>query len=159
LAGDTESGVCLMQLDEGLDTGPVYSTVRVPIDGRTTAAELRAELVRVGTAQLVEALAGPLGEPTPQVGEAVYAEKIRPEELRIDWQQPVASIDRLVRLGGAWTTFRDRRVKIIAAVPDSNTEGLAPGLRVITVQPEGKAAMAFDDWVRGTRPAADERFV
>ena len=158
LAGDTETGVCLMQLDEGLDTGPVYSTVRVPIGERATADELRSELVRLGTQQLVDALAMPLGEPVPQSGTAVYAEKIRAEELRIDWSQPVAAIDRLVRLGGAWTTFRGRRVKLIAAVPDAAADGLAPGLRLVTVQPEGKAPMAATDWVRGVRPASDERF-
>ena len=158
LAGDTETGVCLMQLDEGLDTGPVYSNVRVPIGDRTTADDLRAELVRLGTQQLVDALAVPLGEPVPQSGTVVYADKIRAEELRIDWSQPVAAIDRLVRLGGAWTTFRGRRVKLIAAVPDAAADGLAPGLRLVTVQPEGKAPMAATDWVRGVRPAADERF-
>ena len=158
LAGDAETGVCLMQLDEGLDTGPVYSTVRVPIGDRATADELRAELVRLGTEQLVDALAAPLGEPVAQSGVAVYADKIRAEELRIDWGQPAAVIDRLVRLGGAWTTFRGRRVKVIAAVPDSAAAGLAPGLRLVTVQPEGKAPMAATDWVRGVRPAADERF-
>ena len=158
LAGDTETGVCLMQLDEGLDTGPVYSNVRVPIGDRTTADDLRAELVRLGTQQLVDALAVPLGEPVPQSGTVVYADKIRAEELRIDWSQPVAAIDRLVRLGGAWTTFRGRRVKLIAAVPDAAADGLAPGLRLVTVQPEGKAPMAATDWVRGVRPTADERF-
>ena len=158
LAGDTETGVCLMQLDEGLDTGPVYSNVRVPIGDRTTADDLRAELVRLGTQQLVDALAVPLGEPVPQSGTVVYADKIRAEELRIDWSEPVAAIDRLVRLGGAWTTFRGRRVKLIAAVPDAAADGLAPGLRLVTVQPEGKAPMAATDWVRGVRPAADERF-
>ena len=110
------------------------------------------------TQQLVDALAVPLGEPVPQSGTAVYADKIRAEELRIDWSQPVAAIDRLVRLGGAWTTFRGRRVKLIAAVPDAAADGLAPGLRLVTVQPEGKAPMAATDWVRGVRPAADERF-
>ncbi|MDP2292021.1 MAG: methionyl-tRNA formyltransferase, partial [Actinomycetota bacterium] len=67
LAGDAETGVCLMQLEEGLDTGPVYSTVRVPIAATTTADELRRTLVDVGTAQLVAALAEPLGTPMPQV--------------------------------------------------------------------------------------------
>lgn len=161
LAGDAETGVCLMQLEEGLDTGPVFHTVHVPIGPRLTAAELRTQLVDVGTQQLVDALAVPLGEPQPQQGEPVYAAKIRPEELRIDWSRPVAEIDRLVRLGGAWTTFRGKRVKVHAAEPGTTPDGVlpaTPGLVLHTVQPEGKAAMPFADFVRGARPQPGEHF-
>lgn len=161
LAGDTETGVCLMQLEEGLDTGPVFDTVHVPIGPHVTAAELRAQLVEVGTRQLVGALAAPLGEPQPQQGEPVYAAKIRPEELRIDWSRPVAEIDRLVRLGGAWTTFRGKRVKVHAAeLGDAPAGALpaTPGLVLHTVQPEGKGPMPFADFARGARPQPDEHF-
>ena len=78
LAGDAETGVCLMQLEEGLDTGGVYDTVRVPIGAAMTADELRRELVAAGCEQLVRCLAGPLPTPTPQVGEPLYAAKITP---------------------------------------------------------------------------------
>ena len=84
LAGDTETGTCLMAVEEGLDTGGVYDTVRLPIGLHATADELRRDLVALGTEQLVRCLAGPLPEPVPQVGEPVYAAKIRPDELRID---------------------------------------------------------------------------
>ncbi|MDO8362416.1 MAG: methionyl-tRNA formyltransferase [Actinomycetota bacterium] len=168
LAGDTETGVCLMELEEGLDTGPVYDTVRVPIRPAATADDLRSELVAVGTDQLVRCLAAPLPAPVPQVGEPVYASKIRAEELRIDWSQPAEQIDRLVRLGGAWTTFRGKRVKVHAAelafVPaDGGDAALplqqpVPGLRLVTVQPEGKGPMAFADFARGARPEPVETF-
>ena len=158
LAGDEETGTCLMQLEEGLDTGPVFDTVRVPIRPRATADELRTELVRVGTDQLVRCLAAPLGEPVPQQGEPLYAAKIRPEELHIDWSAPTNVIDRLVRLGGAWTTFRGKRMKIVEAELDGTAQGVTPGFRLLRVQPEGKPVMAYADWVRGARPAADERF-
>ena len=161
LAGDTETGVCLMQLEEGLDTGPVFSTRHVAIGARTTAAELRAELVAVGTRQLVEALAEPLGSPVPQDGDPVYAAKIRPDELRIDWSRPVAEIDRLVRLGGAWTTFRGKRLKVRATElgdPTPGTLPATPGLVLVSVQPEGKGPMAFADFVRGARPQPGEHF-
>jgi methionyl-tRNA formyltransferase len=161
LAGDTETGVCLMRLEEGLDTGPVYDTVRVSIGARTTAAELRAQLVQVGTEQLVRCLAAPFGTPVPQQGEPVYAAKVRPDELRIDWTRPAAEIDRLVRLGGAWTTFRGKRVKVVAAEPhEGDPEQLppTPGLRLVTVQPEGKGPMSFADFTRGSRPVAGEVF-
>jgi methionyl-tRNA formyltransferase len=158
LAGDTVTGVCLMQLDEGLDTGPVYRTVQVPIADRSTADELRRTLVHVGTDLLVDALGSPLPSPVPQSGEPTYAAKIDPTELRIDWTATVEHIDRLVRLGGAWTTFRGRRMKVLAAEPSASGSSVTPGMLLTTVQPEGKPAMAFDDWVRGARPAPDERF-
>ena len=152
LAGDAETGTDLMRLEEGLDTGPVYDEVRVPIGPTTTADELRRTLVEVGTAQLVRCLAAPLPEPRPQQGEPVYAAKIRPEELRIDWSCPAEEIDRLVRLGGAWTTFRGKRLKIHAATLDGGE------LRPVTVQPEGKGPMAYADWARGARPEPGEGF-
>lgn len=152
LAGDTETGTCLMQLEEGLDTGPVYDTVRVPIGPTDTADALRRVLVAAGTEQLVRCLAAPLPEPVPQAGEPLYAAKIKPDELRIDWSQPAAQIDRLVRLGGAWTTFRGKRVKVHAAT-------LADGvLTPTTVQPEGKGPMAATDFLRGARPEPGETF-
>lgn len=168
LAGDLETGVCLMRVEEGLDTGPVYDTVRVPIGPRVTAAELAAQLVSVGTDQLVRCLAEPLPEPVGQVGEPVYAAKIRSEELHIDWSQSAQQIDRLVRLGGAWTTFRGRRVKVLSselASLEYGTSGdvglVSPvhGLVVTRVQPEGKGPMALVDFIRGARVQPGETFV
>jgi methionyl-tRNA formyltransferase len=162
LAGDAETGVCLMRLEEGLDTGPVYDTVRVPIAATVTADELRRELVAVGTEQLVRCLAEPLPQPVPQRGEPVYAAKIRPEELRIDWAHPAVQIDRVVRVGGAWTTFRGKRVKVLAtALDDDSAHSLdhpLQGLQVVTVQPEGKAPMPLADFIRGARPQPGEAF-
>jgi methionyl-tRNA formyltransferase len=150
LAGDSETGTCLMAVEEGLDTGGVYDTVRLPIGPRATADELRRDLVALGTEQLVRCLAAPLPEPVAQVGEPVYAAKIRPEGLRIDWGRPGVELDRLVRLGGAWTTFRGKRVKVHAARLEGDQ--LVP----TTVQPEGKAAMAAADFLRGARPEPGE---
>jgi methionyl-tRNA formyltransferase len=163
LAGDTETGVCLMQLEEGLDTGPVYATVRVPIGPNSTAAELRKELVEVGTGLLVQRLQAGLGTPVPQTGEATYAAKLRSEELQIDWSRPPADIDRLVRLGGAWTSLHGKRLKIVAAelvdaVPGDELVGdRVGGLRLTIVQPEGKAPMPFDSFARGARLVESER--
>ncbi|CAN5447211.1 methionyl-tRNA formyltransferase [soil metagenome] len=152
LAGDTETGVCLMRLEAGLDTGPVYDTVRVPIEPTATAQELRAALVLVGVEQLVRCLSGPLPEPVEQHGEPVYAAKIQASELRIDWSQPAVQIDRLIRVGGAWTLFRGKRVKVLAATIDEGK------LRIVTVRPEGKPAMSFTDFENGARPRPDEFF-
>ena len=156
LAGDTVTGVCLMRVEEGLDTGGVYSTAEVEIDRRIVAAELRDLLVRAGIGLLVEQLTRPVDEwidhAAPQLGQATYADKLSPPEFEIDWQHSPQQIDRLVRLGGAWTTFRGKRLKI-------HRSDLVDGRLVPTsVQPEGKAAMTFDAWRNGARPSADEIF-
>src|SRR3954451_7647825 len=98
LAGDTETGVCVMDVEEGLDTGGVYERTVVPIGPTTTADELRAELVEVGTEMLVRRLRDGLGAPEPQRGEPTYADKIRPEELRLDWSRPPVELNRVVRV-------------------------------------------------------------
>ena len=119
-------------------------------------------LVAAGCEQLVRCLAGPLPTPTPQVGEPLYAAKITPDDLRIRWAQGAQQIDRVIRLGGAWTTFREKRVKVLSATLDSSAR-VAPcpvaGLTLQSVQPEGKGPMPFADFARGARPAAAEWFV
>jgi methionyl-tRNA formyltransferase len=152
LAGDDVTGVCVMEVAEGLDTGDVYACVDVPIGARETAAGLRRRLVTAGTALLVDQLRDGLGRPTPQVGEPTYAAKITPEELRIDWTKPAIELDRLVRVGGAWTTWRGKRIKIIEA--DIVGSRLVPSI----VQPEGRRPMAFADWRRGVRADEGEWF-
>jgi methionyl-tRNA formyltransferase len=156
LAGDDTTGVCVMALEEGLDTGGVYARREVPIGPETTAAELRTELVAVGTDLLVDTLDRPLaawiGEPDPQVGEITYAAKFTADDFEIDWTRPATEIHRLIRVGGAWTTFRGKRLKI------HHAQLIDGRLVPISVQPEGKAAMAFDAWRHGARPAPDELF-
>ncbi|HEX9258549.1 MAG TPA: methionyl-tRNA formyltransferase [Acidimicrobiales bacterium] len=167
LAGDAETGVCLMQLEEGLDTGPVFGCERVPIGARTTAAELREALVGAGTGLLVRSLLEGLGEPRPQEGEPTHAPKIHPDELRLRWDRPAVELDRLVRLGNAFTTFRGRRLKVVAAEPvavslplgelhDDAVGTCAGGLRLIAVQPEGKGSMSFGAWRNGAHPVPGE---
>ncbi len=152
LAGDDVTGVGVMAVEEGLDTGGVYAETTVPIGPTTTADELRHELVDVGSRLLVETLASGLGEPTRQAGTPTYAAKIDPAELRIDWTQPADEIHRLIRVGGAWTTFRGERFKIHAA-------DLVDGEIVPTVvQPAGKPRMDAGAWRNGARPADGEWF-
>jgi methionyl-tRNA formyltransferase len=168
LAGDTETGVCLMELEEGLDTGPVYACTRLAIGAEETADELRTRLVDAGTELLIDSLRTGLGTPTPQQGDPTYAEKIDPDEHHIDWSRPAADIHRVIRAGEAWTTFRGKRLKVRRARLDNN--GLAPGaldglrvgaadgaLELVDVQPEGKGPMAAADWLNGARPRSDER--
>jgi methionyl-tRNA formyltransferase len=164
LAGDRYTGVCLMALDEGLDTGPVYDCQQIEIGESETAEELRTRLSELGSAMLVEALSGgiaALGEPTAQSGEVTYAAKIDPTELRLDWSAPASHLHRVVRLGGAWSTLDGRRLRIIEARPvaagperpgaleDGVVGTGSGGLQLIRVQPEGRAPMDAGAWLRG----------
>ena len=156
LAGDEQTGVCVMRVEEGLDTGGVYAVRRVPISDTVTAEELRSELVAAGTEALVETLATPvgdwIGDAYPQDGEVTYAQKFSADDFEIDWAAPVVDIHRLIRIGGAWTTFRSKRLKIHAA--DLVDGRIEPTL----VQPEGKPAMPFEAWRNGARPGPAELF-
>jgi methionyl-tRNA formyltransferase len=169
LAGDRETGVCLMELEAGLDTGPVLGCRVVPIGGEETAAELRQALTVEGTDLLLSQLREGLSPPVPQDGEATYAAKIDPAELRLDWSQPAEQLQRVVRVGRAWTTFRGRRLGVLrtSRAPDT---GLAPGelrgtvvgtgdgsFELLEVQPEGRPPMAATAWVNGARPRGGER--
>jgi methionyl-tRNA formyltransferase len=172
LAGDAETGVCLMELEAGLDTGPVYASARVPIGAHETAGELRARLVDVGTRLLVDHLPDVgVTEPVPQFGEPTYADKLTVEEFALDPARPAAELDRLVRAGnprpGAWMHVSGRRVKVWRTHAEPGSAG-APGvitaggalvtadgvLALDDVQPEGKRAMSGAAWRAGLRADA-----
>jgi methionyl-tRNA formyltransferase len=170
LAGDGTTGVCLMALEEGLDTGPVYACATTPIGQEETADELRRRLGEIGNALLVKGLSEGLGEPRPQVGEPTYAAKVRPGELRLDFSQPAELCQRVTRLGRAWTTWRGRRLLVHRARARRDPAGLSPGevsgalvgtadgaLELVVVQPEGKPAMDATAWARGARLVPGER--
>lgn len=169
LAGDHETGVCLMDIGVELDTGDIYARSTTPIRPDDTLLSLRSRLVEMGSELLVETLKGGLSDPVPQEGESTYAKKISPDDLRIDWIQSAEVIDRQVRLGGAWTTFRGSRFKIHKAVvvegrsgPPGSLDGtiVACGrgaLHLLEVQPEGKARQSADAWRNGARPLAEDR--
>lgn len=169
LAGDERTGVDLMVVEEGLDTGGIYAETVVDIGPDETAGELRARLVDVGATMLVEHLRAGLGTPRPQEGETVYAEKIDAAGYEIDWSRPAIEIQRLVRVGGAWSTFRNKRFKIWRTVP-TDIEDLGPGaidgpyvgtgdgaVELLEVQPEGKARQTAEAWRHGARPTSSDR--
>ncbi|MGE3621167.1 MAG: methionyl-tRNA formyltransferase [Acidimicrobiia bacterium] len=155
LAGDAETGVDLMVVEEGLDTGGIYDRRVVAVGPDDTLDDLRGRLVEVGTALLVEELGRGLGEPRPQVGEPTYAAKIEPDELRIDWSRPALDVHRLVRIGGAWTTVEGRRLKVWRTEVPGAAPPLAPAgdgpVGLVEVQPEGKGRMAAAAWANGVR--------
>lgn len=162
LAGDATTGVCLMGLEEGLDTGPVFARAEIPLGETQSAAEVTSVLSELGATLLVDALAAGLGDPTPQTGESTYAAKLTAEDRRLDLEGSAVQAARVVRIGGAWTTVAGARLKVHRAravddgpdggVVDGTVLGFADGaLDLVEVQPEGKARMAGADWRRGMR--------
>jgi len=172
LHGDELTGVCVMDVVEGLDQGDIHAQVEVPVPPDATADDLRRLLVEVGSRLLVDTLRTGLDHAVPQVGEPVYAHKLTTEDLRLDWARPTIELDRMVRLGGAHTTFRGKRLKVWSAVPDEVEQPLVPGrldgvvvgtgdgaLRLLVVQPEGRARIDAGAWRNGAQPMPDERLV
>jgi methionyl-tRNA formyltransferase len=176
LAGDHETGVCLMKVEEGLDTGPVYAVRSVPLDEDVTLGALRERLVAAGSSLLVDALAAGvsgLPEPVPQAGEGTVADKITKEDLHLEWAESAVQLKRVVRLGRAWTTFRGKRLTVLEAevgesLVDAGAQppGALTGAAVATgdgnlvlrlVQPESRSPMSADEWLRGVRPRNGER--
>lgn len=162
LAGDDRTGVDLMVVEEGLDTGGIYDRVELPIGPDDTAAELRERLARRGAELLVTNLAHGLGEPVPQQGEPTYAHKLDVADLAIDWSAPAEAIHRLVRVGGAWTTHDGHRLKLwrTSLIPSGrDAVEVAAGdgpIWLLEVQPEGRRRMPAAAWANGlARGVAD----
>lgn len=167
MAGDAETGVSIMQMEAGLDTGPVLLERRVPIGAEETTGELHDRLSRLGAEAIVEALDRlDALRPAPQPDEgATYAAKIDKAEARVDWTRPAAEIDRLIRglspVPGAWTMIAGRRVKLLRSRlsgrdgrPGEVLEGLTiacagGAVEVTEVQPEGRGPMTADEFLRG----------
>ncbi|HVX16907.1 MAG TPA: methionyl-tRNA formyltransferase [Acidimicrobiales bacterium] len=164
LAGDEVTGVCLMDVVDELDAGDVFARREVPIGPRSTLEELRVELVDAGISLLLDGLTEGFAPPAPQRGEVTYADKLTADDFHLDWRRPANEVDRVVRVGNAWTTAGGRRLKVLAARPTSGGGGPTrpPGtvdgtvvacgdgsLELVEVQPEGKRPMAAADWRRG----------
>lgn len=175
LAGDAETGVCVMAVDEGMDTGGVFASVATPIGPDDTAGVLGERLVALGTPLLVEVLADlPARSPVPQRGDPTHAAKLTVDEFRLEWDRPAPELARRVMAGnprpGAWTTLDGRRLKVLRAQAEPATAssgtpagrvdadgGVATGdgrLRLVEVQPEGKPAMAAVAWLAGRQGAS-----
>jgi methionyl-tRNA formyltransferase len=180
-AGDDVTGATTFRIVKELDAGPTYGLMTETIRPDDTAGALLARLAEGGAGLLVATLDGLADgslEERPQSGEDVsFAPKITVADARVDWSQPAALIDRQVRActpaPGAWTQFRDQRLKL-GPVRPVEADPLAPGeLRVTKqavlagtatgpvqlgdVQAPGKRPAAAADWARGARPGADER--
>ena len=167
LAGESETGITIMQIDDGLDTGPILAVERVPITKKTTASDLHDELANIGARLIVEVLSDDLPSPVSQPEEGVtYAQKLDRAEGRIDWTRASSEIDRRVRAlnpwPGVWCELNSERLQILSVKP-VNGSGF-PGtviaeplivacgegaLQIDQVQRAGRSKMPTADFVRG----------
>jgi methionyl-tRNA formyltransferase len=166
-AGDAETGICIMQMDAGLDTGPVLLRAKTPISEGDTAQKLHDRLSHMGADAIVQALAQlPALQAQPQpVAGITYAAKIDKAEARVDWTRPAPEVARHIRalspFPGAWCEAPFGRLKLLdaRAVAGQGTPGLVlegltiacgtGAVQVLDVQREGKRAMSAQDLLRG----------
>ncbi len=167
MSGDGETGVCIMRMEAGLDTGPVLVRDRLPIRPDHTTGALEPELAAMGARLIVEVLGrDPLPDAVPQPEAGVtYAHKIDKAEARIDWSQPASEIDRLIRglspFPGAWSEIDGTRIKFLKSELVDATGGpgqVLPGfviccgeqaVRILTAQRPGKRPMEASEFLRG----------
>ena len=172
MAGDAETGITIMQMEKGLDTGAMLLSEAISIDTGTTAATLHDRLAELGARLIVEALDG-LADgqiwPKPQSDKgATYAHKITPDDCRLDWTLPAPFVERLVRAlsprPGAWFVHGDERIRVLASEVGDTPRIALPGLviddcltiacgegalRCLRVQRQGKTIMDTDTFLRG----------
>jgi methionyl-tRNA formyltransferase len=172
LRGDETSGITIMRMEEGLDSGPILHQAATPIGPEETAGRLTDRLARLGAETLIEALAllrlGRLAPRPQDAALATYAPKLNREITRVNWSNDAAAISRRIRAfdpaPGAWTTLGGLEVKLFGARPGSGTG--APGtvleagdtlavaagdgvVEIEQVQPAGKPRMPVPAWIRG----------
>lgn len=181
-AGDEITGASTFRLETGLDTGPVFGTVTEAVQPRDTTGSLLERLAASGAQLLVATMDGIVAgglDPAPQPADGVsLAPKVTVEDARVDWSAPAIAVDRQVRActpaPGAWSVFRDQRLRLGPVLPVADAGGPPPGgLRVERdrvlvgtasgpvllgdVQPPGRRAVPAADWARGARPADGDR--
>ncbi len=167
MAGDAETGVCIMAMEAGLDTGPVLLREATEIGPEDTTGDLHDRLSAMGARLIVEALAR-LNDltPRPQPAQGVtYAEKIDKAEARIDWTRPAVEVDRAIRglspFPGAWCEIGGERARLLrsrlaegSGAPGEVLSGLTVAcgdgaVKILQAQRPGKRAMAADEFLRG----------
>jgi methionyl-tRNA formyltransferase len=184
LHGDEITGAATFEIEEDLDTGPVYGVLTEPIRPGDTTGDLLERLAHAGAKLLIDTMDGiesGLLEPRPQPAEGVsYAAKLSSEGARVDWAAPATRVDRLIRActpaPGAWTTLHGDRIKLGPVRPAAGAAGLAPGelragkkevlvgtgthpVALGDVRPQGKRQMSAVDWTRGLRRTEEDRLV
>ncbi|MFE3828032.1 methionyl-tRNA formyltransferase [Streptomyces sp. NPDC059092] len=182
MAGDEMTGAATFQIEEGLDSGPVYGVITEHVRPTDTSGDLLTRLAFAGAGLLSATMDGiedgslvPVAQPADGIS---LAPKITVEGARVEWADPALRVDRVVRActpaPGAWTLFRGERLKLVQATPTPDVTGPAPGelsvgkntvhvgtgshaVELLWVQPQGKKPMRAADWARGVRIAPGER--
>ena len=181
IAGDDVTGAATFQLEEGLDTGPVFGTLTETVRTDDTAGDLLGRLSLSGAvllSQTLSAIDAGQAAPQPQTGEVSLAPKLSLEDGRLDWQQPALAVNRRARgvtpEPGAWTTLEGQRIKLEPVGLRPDVTDIAPGavrvdgksvlvgtgshaVELGRIQPAGKKMMSPADWARGL--AAPEKVV
>ena len=167
MAGDTETGVCIMQMEAGLDTGPVLLRLSLPISPQDTTGALHDRLSALGAAGITQALSqldSLTPDPQSDVG-VTYAEKIDKAEAQVDWTRPAVEIDRQIRglspFPGAWTMAGDTRIKLLSSrvvagsgAPGAVLQGLTiacgdGAVEILRAQRPGKKAAEAEIFLNG----------
>ncbi|MFF9913122.1 methionyl-tRNA formyltransferase [Streptomyces sp. NPDC013457] len=182
MAGDEVTGASTFQIEEGLDSGPVYGVITEDVRPTDTSGDLLTRLAFAGAGLLSATMDG-IEDGTlkavPQPADGItLAPKIQVEDAHVDWKTPALRVDRVVRgctpAPGAWTVFRGERLKLIQAALVPDRTDLTPGelaagknnvyvgtgshaVELLWVQPQGKKPMKAADWARGVRIAPGER--
>ncbi|MEU8893617.1 methionyl-tRNA formyltransferase [Streptomyces sp. NPDC048442] len=181
MAGDEVTGASTFQIEQGLDSGPVYGVITEDVRPTDTSGDLLTRLAFAGSGLLVATMDGIEDgslQPVPQPLDGIsLAPKITVEDAQVDWNAPALRVDRIVRgctpAPGAWTVFRDERLKLVQAGLATDRTDLAPGelsagknnvyvgtgshaVELLWVQPQGKKPMKAADWARGVRIAPGE---
>ncbi|MEU6987642.1 methionyl-tRNA formyltransferase [Streptomyces sp. NPDC046324] len=182
MAGDEVTGASTFQIEEGLDSGPVYGVITEDVRPTDTSGDLLTRLAFAGAGLLAATMDGiedgtlkAVAQPADGI---TLAPKIQVEDAHVDWKTPALRVDRVVRgctpAPGAWTVFRGERLKLIQAALVPDRTDLAPGelaagknnvyvgtgshaVELLWVQPQGKKPMKAADWARGVRIAPGER--
>ncbi|TXS51448.1 methionyl-tRNA formyltransferase [Streptomyces sp. t39] len=182
LAGDEMTGAATFQIEEGLDSGPVYGVITEPVRHTDTSGDLLTRLAFAGAGLLAATMDGiedgtlhAVAQPADGVS---LAPKITVEDAHVDFTTPALRVDRVVRgctpAPGAWTVFRGERLKLLHVAPLPDRTDLAPGeldagknhvhagtgshaVELLWVQPQGKKPMRAADWARGVRIGAGEK--
>ena len=155
-AGDTETGVTLMVIDEGLDTGPILAQTRIPIGSRDTTVSLEAKLAEIGSKLLTQSIVDLKSKPFKPVlqdeSEATYAKKMQVHEAELEWKQPATSIDCKIRALNPWPVARtwlgDMRLRIWESeYLEGDSSSQAPGT-VVRSDKNGLVVAAHEGWVK-----------
>jgi methionyl-tRNA formyltransferase len=170
LAGDTQTGICVMRIVKDLDAGPIFANAETPINPGSYAHELYESLFQKGSELLLGLLASPLPHPVPQTGEPTYSEKFTRDDFRVNWKDSAELAHRQIRCDRAWTTLNGEMFRIWrgSKTSESGVPGSLKGNVIFAsnggivleeVQPANKSRMSFEDWQRGAHIEADQGFV